>query len=117
MTDNADKPLKLETKQIGSAVVVRIGGSVGIVEADQLYRKLEELASSEASIVILDLSEMDFICSSGLGAIISGHVKSRRHQGQFKLVSPQPAVRRLLETTRLTKLFPLYDTVDQALRE
>ena len=64
---------------------------------------------------MLDLHEMDFICSLGLGAIINGHLKSRHHQGQIRLVGPVPPVRELLETTRLTKLFGIYDSVEQAL--
>jgi len=67
-------------------------------------------------VIVLDLSEMDFICSVGLGAIIIGHHKSRRHDGEIRLVNPQPAVRRLLEATRLTKLFPLYAGVEDAVK-
>jgi anti-sigma B factor antagonist len=83
--------------------------------AEKLRLKLEELAAKGAPVIVVDLSGMDFICSLGLGAIISGHLKCRHHNGQIKLVNPQQAVMQLLETTRLTKLFPIYSSVDQAL--
>jgi anti-anti-sigma regulatory factor len=51
----------------------------------------------------------------GLGAIIAGHLRARRHNGEIRLARPQPAVMQLLETTRLTKLFCVYSGVDDAL--
>jgi len=54
---------------------------------------------------------------AGLGAIIAGHARCRHHHGQIKLVAPSRPVRDLLETTRLTKLFPIYDSVEAALPE
>jgi anti-sigma B factor antagonist len=107
--------LQVKLEEAGQALVVRICGSVSIDEADRLRTELDELAARKAPTMVLDLSKMSFICSSGLGAIISAHIKSRHHQGQIRVVNPQPAVRNLLETTRLIKLFPVYPTVDEAL--
>ena len=74
-----------------------------------------EEAAEHVPVIVLDLGQMDFICSLGLGAIITGHLKCRHHQGQIRLVNPTEQVRELLETTRLTKLFTVYETVEQAL--
>ena len=115
MSENSHKDLTLKMHQVGSATVVRVCGSAGIDEADKLRRELEKLAAEETPLIVLDLSDMEFICSQGLGAIITGHLKCRHHKGQIKLVNPRPAVRQLLETTRLTKLFPVYATVEQAI--
>jgi len=115
MSETSDKALTLETEEIGPAVVVRVRGSLGFKEADNMQARLEELAGRQVPMIILDLCDMDFICSSGLGAIIAGHLKCRHHSGELRLVNPQPEVRKLLETTRLTKLFPLYASVEQAL--
>ena len=115
MTSSANKPLHLDLSQEPGAAVVKVTGSVSMSEAERLRKSLEGLASQRVPVIVLDLSEMDFISSLGLGAIISGHLKCRHHHGQIKLVSPTRAVRELLETTRLNKLFGIYDTVDQAL--
>jgi len=116
MGETSHTPLTLDEEQVGQAVVVHVRGSVTISDAETLTAALEALAAKKTPLVVLDLSGMDFICSSGLGAIISGHVKSRHHSGVIKLVNPRPAVRRLLEMTRLTKLFPLYDSVESAMK-
>ena len=115
MSEEPKKALTLETEGRGSTVIVHIGGSVSMHEADKLRLHLEQLAGKQVPTIVLDLSKMDFICSSGLGAIILGHLKCRHHQGVLRLAEPQPAVRELLETTRLTKVFPPYDSVEQAL--
>ena len=106
--------LTLDVQTGPQATIVRVTGSAGMREAEHMRSVLEELNASCPAIIVLDLSRMDFICSMGLGAIIQGHLRSRHHSGQIRLVNPQPAVRELLETTRLTKLFPVFASVEEA---
>ncbi len=115
MTHPSHKPLQLQVVRQGDAAVMSVVGSVSMAEAENLRQAIESLAAEKTPLVVLDLSDMDFICSLGLGAIISGHLKCRHHHGQIRLVNPTPAVRELLETTRLTKLFGIYESVDEAL--
>jgi len=111
----SERALKLEVRQVGQAAVVHLAGSADIAEAERMRLRLEDLASRRISLIVLDLADMDFICSSGLGAIISAHIKCRHHQGKIRLAAPQPAVRELLETTCLDKILPIYKGVEQAL--
>ena len=115
MSTSSNKPLKLEVSREADSAVVKVSGSASMAEADRLRETLEQLAAEQVRVIVLDLREMDFICSLGLGAIITGHLKCRHHHGQIKLVGPVPPVRELLETTRLTKLFSIYESVEQAL--
>ncbi len=110
-----NKSLQLTVTEAGGAAVVKVVGSVTLAEADRLGEQLEKLAMEQKPVIVLDLSEMDFICSLGLGAIICGHLKCRHHQGQIRLAGPTSQVRELLETTRLTKLFDVYDSLERAL--
>lgn len=115
MGENSGNNLVLTTRRVGGAAVVEIRGSAGIAEAERLKAGLEGLVEQKLTPIILDLRGMEFICSAGLGAIITAYVRSRHHRGQIRLVGPQPAVLRILETTRLTRLFSVYPGVDQAL--
>ena len=114
MAGRSKKPLKLSVREAGSATVVQVCGSVGMNEADKLRRMLEDVVANKPPVIVLDLSGMDFISSVGLGVIVTGYLRTRRYEGQLRLASPQPAVRELLETTRLTKLFPLFPSVEEA---
>ena len=115
MSAGRTRAMKLAVRHVGTSAVVRVIGSANMNEAQRLRETLEALAAGKARRIVVDLSEMDFISSVGLGAIISAHLKCRHHQGRIFFVNPQPAVAELLETTRLTKLFPIYDDVEEAL--
>ena len=115
MSRTGDSLLKLDIERSDSSVVMRVCGSVTIAEADKLQMQLESLAEEGVPLIILDIGRMDFICSAGLGAIISGYLKSRNRNGKVCLVNPQQAVQELLETTCLTRLFSIYQTIEQAL--
>ncbi|MGC9455003.1 MAG: STAS domain-containing protein [Phycisphaerae bacterium] len=112
---NNSTQLEIDIEERGRATVIAVRGSAGMEDADRLRAALEELAERKVPVIVLELSGMDFICSLGLGAIINGHLKSRHHQGQIRLVNPQKSIRDLLETTRLTRLFPIFSNVDQAI--
>ena len=107
--------LVMDVSRRGPASVVRLVGAVGMAEASMLSRQLDELVQKPGSVVVLDLEHLEFMCSSGLGALLSAHAKARPFQGQVSLASPSPMVLRLLETTRLTNLFPVYASVDEAI--
>jgi len=115
MPGTSDKSLGIDVRRQGPDAIVALRGSVTMDEAGKLMQTLEELTSAQTPVIILNLAELDFICSTGLGAIIRGHLKTRHYNGGIRLVNPQPSVRNLLETTRLTKLFPLFPTVGAAL--
>ncbi len=118
MTDSSHhKPFRMNVTTRDNAIVLVVAGSVSMTDADRLQEKLVELAAERVAVIVLDLKEMNFICSVGLGAIIVGYLKCRHHAGQIRLVSPVPSVRELLETTRLTKLFDIYDSIEDALAE
>ena len=114
MVGHRQKPLKLGVASVGRARVLTISGSAGMAESDRIRKKLEHLAAKAPPIIVLDLSKMDFIGSAGLGALIVGHLHASRHHGQIRLVNPSDQVLGVLETTHLTKIFPVYASVEQA---
>jgi anti-anti-sigma factor len=111
-----DKSLELEVRESGAVAVVCVKGSVEMDEADKLQTVLEEVAEKMFAVIVLDLAGMDFICSAGLGAFIRGHLRARQRHGCLRLANPLPAVRKMLETTRLTDLLEVFDTVEDAMR-
>ncbi|MFQ5410651.1 MAG: STAS domain-containing protein [Phycisphaerae bacterium] len=96
------------------AVLVELSGSCTMNVAGKLGDCVKGLASEGLRLIVLDMSGMDFIESTGLGGIVAGYLRIRRRHGEVRLVAPSPAIRRLLEITRLTQLFACYETVDEA---
>lgn len=65
--------------------------------------------------LIIDLSQVSFIDSSGLGALLSGYKNANLHHGRFILAGPQPRVQAMFELTRLNRVFDVYADVEDAL--
>lgn len=78
----------------------------------------EELgeAISECKISILDLEEVEFIDSSGLGKIVSTLRNAREKQQSILICNPRPAVNVLFEMVRLSQIAEIYDTREEALQ-
>lgn len=117
MIPEGDEQVALEVERRGQAALLHIRGSVGFAEADELREQLSRLADEKCDPIVLNLEGMYFIASAGLGALVEAHLKARHHQGQIRLLNPRPTVRRLFETTRLTKLFPVFEDDRTALGE
>ena len=115
MGHRAAEPLVVEVHRAGDAVVVRLAGSADGAEAEGLRARLEELADLGAGPIVMDLGNLAFICSAGLGALLGAYGRMGRRPGAVRLVHPQPFILRLLETTCLTRVFPVYSSVDDAL--
>ena len=65
--------------------------------------------------LIIDLSAVRFIDSSGLGALVSGLKNASAREGNLKLCCLQPQVRSMFELTRLHRVFEIYVNLDEAL--
>jgi len=66
--------------------------------------------------VILDLSEVPFMDSAGLGALIGGIRRVRENNGQIVVACDRTPLTRLLHTTGFDRIVPVYETMDEAVR-
>jgi len=103
-------------KRLDEAAVVTLHGSAGMVEAPRISETLEALLAEKPLLIVLDLSEMEFIGSCGLGAILEARHHCRLYGGQLRLARARPQVLDVLERTALTHLLPVYATTEEALR-
>lgn len=123
MTDqDADGIVKLGETTVrverpeSQVVVLYLAGAIGMTESSRLMDYLEQVLAQVPRLLIMDLSELHFITSMGLGTLISTHSKLAKLGGTLKLVNPSRHVQEILEITNLTKLFPVFSSVEQALQ-
>lgn len=107
--------LQIEVTQQGPTTIVKLIGSANMVTASDLKDQLLKLVKEEPNRLLLDLSELDFISSVGLGAIIAAHIRCRHHNGRIEMVAPQPDILDLLTVTNLTSLFAVHESMADAL--
>lgn len=65
--------------------------------------------------LLIDLSEVRFVDSSGLGALVSGFKNASAREGSLKLCGLQPQVRSMFELTRLHRVFEIFTSLEEAL--
>jgi anti-anti-sigma factor len=106
---------KVHVRREDLAAVVVLRGSAGMVEAPQIAKTLETLLTEKPLLIVLDLSELEFIGSAGLAAIVQAFHRSRVYGGQVRLARVRPQVLGVLERTALTRSLPVYATTEQAL--
>ena len=107
--------LRVSIQRRGTAAVVKLSGSAHMVVSSALRDQLVGLVDDNTNELVLDLADLEFINSVGLGAIIAAHLRCRRHNGVVKVVAPRPAIHELLAVTKLTHLFPVHASVEAAL--
>jgi anti-sigma B factor antagonist len=83
--------------------------------SDELKDKLKNLFETGSKNILVDLRDVRFIDSSGLGALVSGYKNAITHQGTLKLSTLQPQVKSMFELTRLHRVFDIYPTTQEAM--
>ena len=81
----------------------------------ELKATLLEIFQSGHKNILIDLKEVRFIDSSGLGALVSGFKNAISNQGGLKLSSLQTQVRSMFELTRLHRVFEIFPSTTEAL--
>ncbi len=94
----------LQTHRYDEAITVECHGKLTFEHAPQLRNKIRTLIPDEKRI-ILDLKEVPFMDSSGLGALVTLYVSGRSRNCKIELINVSPALRSLLGMTNLLSLF------------
>jgi anti-sigma B factor antagonist len=106
--------LDLEVTERGSRAVVTVHGEVDLSTSPQLRDRLAGLIEQRPSIVV-DLDDVGFIDSTGIGVLVGGVKRARSNGGELSLVCTQRRILKVLEITGLTQVFSVYESVDDAL--
>jgi anti-sigma B factor antagonist len=82
--------------------------------SNELKEEIKNLFETGKKNVLIDLKDVRFIDSSGLGALVSGYKNAISHHGTLKLSMLQPQVKSMFELTRLHRVFDIYPTIEDA---
>jgi anti-sigma B factor antagonist len=104
-----------EERLSDTIVLLALHGEADLHSAPELRARLRVAIEDGARNVILDLSDSAFVDSTSLGVLLGGMRRLREHDGQIHLVVPRPDIRRIFEITLLDRIFPLYDSRQDAL--
>lgn len=101
--------LTIAVSENGSAHVVKLEGTCDLATAPDLRQALQPLVPPEVQDVIIDVSQLEFIDSTGLGVMLGAMRRLREGGGGLRIAGATGTVRRVLEITDLDKVIPLVD--------
>jgi len=108
--------MKLVTRLIDCVEVVQVSGKIELGEGSAAVRDVvRDLLANGRKTILLNLADVDYIDSAGLGSLVSAFTSVRNAGGELKLVYLTKKVQDLLQMTRLYTVFDVFDDETAAL--
>jgi len=107
----------IHTRQSGDVTIVDVAGRIQLGEGSSALRDtLRELVAKNQIRILLNLGEVSYIDSSGIGELVAGFTAVTNRGGQLKLLNLTKRVTDLLQITKLYTVFDVYDDEAKAIR-
>ena len=110
--------VKLTTRQVGDVTVVDAAGRITLGDGATTFRDtVRDLSAAGHKKMLLNLAEVSYIDSSGIGEMVSAFTTVTNQGGQMKLLNLTKRVKDLLQITKLYTVFDVYDDEPEAVRK
>ena len=106
--------LRLRSRTLGDVTTLEIGGEIDLHSAPGLRAELLRLGEAETPRIVVDLKEVSFIDSTGIGVLVGALKRARERGGSVHFSSCQSRVKRVFEITGLMRALPLFSTREEA---
>lgn len=106
--------LSLSTRTVAGHRVLDVGGEIDVYTAPQLRERLVALVEDGARQVVVDLSRVEFLDSTGLGVLVGAFKRLRNVGGDLSLVCPRERLLKIFRITGLDGVFTIHDSVGAA---
>lgn len=106
--------LEINTHIVGYVPTIHLRGELDSYSAPRVRHILETFTFRDRPAVIVNLMELEYIDSAGLGVLVAGLRQATENSGMLALVSPAPTVARVLHVTGLDTLFTVFTDETEA---
>jgi anti-sigma B factor antagonist len=107
--------LSLSSEMVGDRRVLDVAGEVDVYSAPSLRERVTALLQPESMHLVVDLTRISFIDSTGLGVLVAGQNRAGELGGGLSLVCQQERVLKLFRITGLDQVFAIFPTLPEAL--
>lgn len=108
--------MKMDVRKVGPVTVVDVSGRIVAGEDAALLRdSIDHLIARGENNIVLNLAEVPYIDSAGIGELVSSFVAVRRQSGSMKLLNPTRRVREILDIVKLLTAFQIFNNEAEAL--
>jgi len=109
--------VKLTTRQVGDVTVVDVAGRITLGEGSATLRDaMRDMVSKNQKKILLNLGEVSYIDSSGIGELVAGFTTVTNSGGNLKLLNLNKRVKDLLQITKLYTVFDVHEDEAGAIR-
>lgn len=108
--------LSFESRKENGWTVLVVTGEVDLYTSPQLRDGITGLLEQGGSRIVIDLSSVEFMDSSGLGVLVIGLKRAKERDGEFALVCKEGSVQKILSITGLDRVFSIHGSVAEATR-
>ena len=109
--------MHIEERAVGDVVVLDLKGKITLGEGDELLKdKVNSLVNQGHKKVILNLADVPYIDSAGLGEVVRTYTTVSRQGGSLKLLNLTKRITDLLSITKLLTVFETFDSENEAVR-
>lgn len=108
-------PLYIVEKVVDNIMLLDLRGRLTLgPETLALRSKIDQLLEAGCTLILLNLGEITYIDSVGLSSLVTSYTSTRKRGGNLKLLHLPRDVRQLLQITRLSTVFEIYDSLEAA---
>jgi anti-anti-sigma factor len=107
--------MDIEFRDYGEHKIIAVSGEVDLYNVSDLKKALFSVTDGKYSSVIVDMKNVNYMDSSGIGALVAGQKKMKAHNGKFALINIHDDVLNILKLATLDKFFKIYDTEEDLL--
>ncbi|MFC5181776.1 STAS domain-containing protein [Actinomadura harenae] len=105
----------VEHRVVQDLTVVKISGEIDVFTSPRLREMLLDIIDNGGQHLVVDLGEVTFLDSTGLGVLVGIYHRLRARDGSMSFMGVNERVRRVFHVTQLTKIFVLHRTFEDAL--
>ncbi len=109
--------MKIEERAVDGVTILDLQGKMLIGEGDELLReKINNLVENGTQNIVLNLADVPYVDSAGLGEIVRCYTTVSRKSGKLKLLNLTKRIQDLLSITKLLTVFDTYETEAEAVK-
>ena len=109
--------LRVETRTPREGVaVIALTGEADVYTSPRIKQEIIDLLNKGTHKLVVDLTGVEYLDSTGLGVLIGGLKRARERDGDLKLICDNLRILRIFEITGLTKIFDIHSSQDEALQ-
>ena len=109
--------MRIVERRIGDVTILQLIGRLELEDGDTLLRDtINVLVAAGRVKLVLDMKEVTRLDSAGIGMLVSKFLTAKRNGGSLKILNPTARTDHLMEITKLTTIFEIFDNEDAAVR-